>query len=128
MPTRYGKRSKNKTLLKNPHKCQEKLHEWGRANQVEFEPKKETVSIVSRHDPFGPDFKLLGVVFDTSLTMESAVTKLCNTSMWRFKSILKLRKFYDAPELMTSYKARILSYVEHRTPALYHASTSLIDY
>ncbi len=93
MPTKRlanKNKNKNKTLLNHAVKCQQKLHEWVRANQVELEPMKETVSIISRHDPHGPEFELAGVVFDTTLTMNVVVAKLQNFRMWILKSILKL--------------------------------------
>ena len=43
---------------------QQELHRWGAANQVSFDADKESKHVLSRSEPFGADFKLLGVVFD----------------------------------------------------------------
>ena len=41
--------------------CKKGLHAWGRANQVAFEPSKESKHVISVTDPEGPSFKLLGI-------------------------------------------------------------------
>ena len=66
-------------------------------------------------------------MLELSLTMKSAVAKLQHVEMLRLHSILKLRRHYDVPELMTSYKARVLSYLEYRTPAIYHGAATLLE-
>ena len=55
-----------KKMLESARLCQEELHQWGKANQVTFEASKESCHIVSKSEPFGKDFKLLGITFDTS--------------------------------------------------------------
>ena len=110
--------------MKHARKCQQKLHDWGKPNQVEFEPKKETITIMSRISPQGPGFKLLGVHFDTGLKMEEAISKLHSAATWKVTKILRSRKYYDAEEIMTTYKTKVLSYLEYRTPAIYHAASS----
>ena len=42
-------------------KCQTELHQWGEANEVSFDPAKESVLVVSHAQPHGDSFKLLGV-------------------------------------------------------------------
>ena len=42
---------------------QKELHRWGAANQVSFDPGKESKHVLPRSDSYGQDFKLLGVVF-----------------------------------------------------------------
>ena len=49
--------------------CQDELHTWGRANQVEFAPGKESSHILLRTRPHGEDFRILGVDFDCKLVM-----------------------------------------------------------
>ena len=53
--------------------CQAELHTWGRANAVQFDAGKEGFHVLSRRDPEGDDFDMLGVEWDTSLTMEREV-------------------------------------------------------
>jgi hypothetical protein len=56
--------------------CQAELHAWGDANQVAFDAGKESIHIRSVSEGRGKDFKMLGVLFDVPLTMQSAVDAL----------------------------------------------------
>jgi hypothetical protein len=49
--------------------CQQELHKWSRANQVCFDPAKESRHILSLTDPIGVNFRLLGIIFDSALNM-----------------------------------------------------------
>ena len=49
---------------------------WGDANQVSFDAAKESKHILSTTDPEGSTFKLLGVPFDTELSMACAVSEV----------------------------------------------------
>ena len=53
----YDGYTSNKTIMKHARKCQTEVHTWGRANQVVFEPTKESVTIISNHEPERADFK-----------------------------------------------------------------------
>ena len=53
--------------------------------------------------------------------MSTAVTKLHNSAMWKLRTLLRARRFYEVEETITTYKTKILSYLEYRTPANYHA-------
>ena len=92
-----------------------------------FEPKKESFNIISRATPFGNGFTLLGVHFDTGLTMTEAVNKLHWNASWKLRSLLRCRRYYDTTEIISMYKAKILSYLEYRTPAVYHATATLLS-
>eukprot|EP00746_Dinoflagellata_sp_MGD_P124290 gnl/MRDRNA2_/MRDRNA2_58876_c0_seq1.p1 gnl/MRDRNA2_/MRDRNA2_58876_c0~~gnl/MRDRNA2_/MRDRNA2_58876_c0_seq1.p1 ORF type:complete len:133 (+),score=30.30 gnl/MRDRNA2_/MRDRNA2_58876_c0_seq1:23-400(+) len=65
--------TKDEVALEEGKRCQEKLHEWGRANQVSFDPGKESFHVLARSGGKGGDWEQLGVHFDTALTMETAV-------------------------------------------------------
>ena len=39
---------------------------------------------------------------------------------------LRVRRFYTDRDLINLYKAHILSFIEYRTPALFHASSSVL--
>ena len=123
----YDKKTRNSTMTRHAKNSQGNLHAWGAANQVTFDSRKESMSITSRHAPGGPNFKLLGIHFDTELTMEETVTKLHNAAMWKVTSILRARKYYDTEELVDMYKTKILSYLEYRTAAIYHAKCTLLE-
>ena len=69
------------------HNCQAELHKWGEANQVIFEPSKETLHILQRRHVEYSEFKLLGIVFDNHLLMHEATRKLANEAGWRLNSL-----------------------------------------
>ena len=122
----YKRSSRNTTIFKQSRNCQAELHEWGRANAVTFDSKKEHFSVLSREAPEGPSIKLLGVSFDTKLKMECAVATLVNDTNWKLRTLLRTRKFFDTKNLIQLFKMRILGYVEYRTAATHHASATAL--
>lgn len=65
----------NGELLGAAKGCQRELHSWGTANQIEFDPDKESMHVVARHDAHGGAFTILGIEFDCKLVMHSAVSQ-----------------------------------------------------
>ena len=106
--------------------CQTSLHEWGRANRVRFDAGKEHFHLISRTQPSGDNFKILGVIFDPKLVMADAVESCVAAASWRIHSLIRTRRFYCDAELVNLYKAHVLSYIEYRTCAIYHASVSVL--
>ena len=123
----YEETTPNTTLWRHAEQCQTNLHKWGTANQVSFDANKESFNIISRYVPEGPGFKLLGIFYDNALSMTKTVTKLHDDAMWKVRTLLRSRRFYDVKEMVTSYKAKVLSYLEYRTAAIYHAATTLLQ-
>ena len=116
----------NDKIMKTIGNVQEELHSWGAANQVTFDAKKESKHILSRTDPEGSDFKLLGVVFDPELQMTSAVHTLVGKVKWKVKMLLRSRRFFGTVDLVLQYKQQVLSFIEYRTPAIYHATATVL--
>ena len=108
-------------------KVQAGLHRWGTANQVTFDASKESRHVLSRTDPHGPDFKLLGVVFDCRLTMEGAVRSLAGKVKWKLQMLLRSRRSFCTQDLVLQYKQQLLSFIEYRTGAIYHATTTVLN-
>ena len=108
-------------MLEAMTNCQKELHAWGKANQVLFDCDKEHMLILNRQKPHGQSFKLLGVDFDCKLVMSDAVYDLTTKCKWKLKAILQTQKFNTNEGLINLYKAQILSYIEYRTAAIYHA-------
>ena len=106
--------------------CQTELHLWGKANQVTFEATKESFHVVSHRTPEGEDFKILGVLFDCELKMAGAVHKLAGEARWKLRALQKSAVYHTDAELVTLYKSRLLGYLEYRTPALYHATDTVL--
>ena len=117
----------NENALHAVDKVQEELHSWGKANQVVFDPSKESKHVLSRTDPFGSNFKLLGIEFDCRLFMADAVRSLVGKVRWKLKMLLRARRYYSVEDLLIQYKQQILSYVEYRTPAIYHATKTVLS-
>ena len=107
--------------------CQHELHQWGEANQVSFDSGKEGMYILSRKCPRGDAFKLLGVTFDCKLIMSDTVEKFAKTCQWKLKAILRTSRFNSGAALINLYKSQILSFIEYRTSAIYHACSSALS-
>ena len=70
--------------------------------------------------------KLLGVVFGTGLFMTEGISSLSSQANWKLRSLLQTRTNFATNEISNLFKSQVLGYIEYRTPAIYHAtSTSL---
>jgi hypothetical protein len=117
----------NDFILTQLKRCQFELHEWGAANSITFDEKKESFHVVSRTDSMGESFRLLGIIFDLQLTMEGAISECSIQAHWRLSSILRSKRFFSLKDLMLLYKAHVLSYLEYRTCAITHAADSHLN-
>ena len=113
-------------LLQDMKNCQTSLHAWGRANSVAFDPSKESMHVISRSQPHGSNFKLLGIDFDTSLIMDQAIHNLVVNCRWKRNMLMRSGRFLTGQQLIALYKSQLLGYIEYRTPAIYHANDSLL--
>ena len=123
----FDKMIENEAIIAECKTCQHHLHEWGKANSVTFDPCKESLHVLSRWEPMGEDFKILGIDFDLRLRMEPCIASTTTDAAWKINAVLKTRRFYSDSELMLLYKSQVLSYVEYRTPAIYHACSTLLS-
>jgi hypothetical protein len=114
------------SIIKSLTACQKEVHSWGDANQVAFEPTKESFHIVADEESYGGQFKLLGICFDTNLTMGAAIDEVVNAAAWKLKMLVRTRRYYTDSDLIVLYKAHLLPYVEYRTSAIYHATRDLL--
>ena len=110
------------SLLANLRECQQELHRWGAHQQVTFDPSKESFHILDRERPVGESFRLLGVLFDTKLTMRDAIMETAAQAHSRVQMVLRTRRFNTDSETFRLYKAQVLSFLEHATPAIHHAT------
>ena len=99
----------------------ETFYKWGRAKRVSLDAGKES-RVLSRHEPAGGNFKILSVIFDCKLIMDDAVHDVAIECASKLERLLRSRKFINGRELLGLYKAHVLSLIEYRTSALYHAS------
>ena len=102
------------------------LHKWGRGNGVTFDAGKEHCMILSLHDPEGEIMRLLGVDIDNRLTMSAATTKCVHEASWRLRALLRTHRYHTDAELLMLFKAHVLSYLEYTTPAIFHATETVL--
>ena len=114
------------SVLAEAKKCQTEPHKVGRANQVSFDPAKESVHIVSHAQPYGDPFKLLGICFDCKLWMDLVERDVVSQASWKLTTILRTRRFHGVSQLVQVYKSKVLSFVEYRTPAVNHVAKTTL--
>ena len=100
--------------------------QMGRANQVSFDPSKESMHVLALNGGEGPNFRLLGVPFDHALSMRDAVTELVSDATWKIASIIRTARFFTDGELVNVYKSQLLAYIKYRTAAIYHACDTVL--
>ena len=116
----------NDDAFTDAKRCQSELHKWGNANQVLFDPGKESFHVIHRTRGEGGNFTILGIEFDTALLMHDAARNVAVESGWRLKTLLRTRRFHNTIDLMKLYKSQILSYIESRTVGIHHAAPSVL--
>ena len=77
----FGLYVPNSELHAEMRRCQLELHKWGNANQVSFDPAKESKHILALHGGEGDNFRLLGVPFDHALSMRDAVWEIVSEAI-----------------------------------------------
>ena len=53
--------------------------------------------------------------------MVDAIGDVVTDAGWKLKSLMRSGRFYCDAELVLLYKSHLLSFLEYRTPAIYHA-------
>ncbi len=122
----YDASTPNATILADLRARQAELHRWGLANRVSFDAGKESFAVLSSTEPEGENFKVLGLEFDPKLSMRFCVQSCVSEASWRFRSLLRTRRFYNDAELVGLFKAHVLSFLEYRTPGVYHAASTTL--
>ena len=123
----FGHDADESDVMESIDACQTELHTWGRANQVALDPAKESKHILSLTHPVGDAFKLLGARFDGTLSMGETIAEIIHEVGWKLKTLQRTRRYYTDADLVLLYKAHFLSYLELRTPAIYHATCELLS-
>ena len=120
----YDRSISNAGIFADLQSRQIELHTWGRANRVTFDAGKEHFSVLSTTDAAGDNFKVLGIEFDPKLSMVACIQTCVHEAAWRYRSLLRTHRFFSDAELLGLFEAHVLSFVEYRTPAAYHAASS----
>ena len=118
----------NEVILEQLKRGQFGCHEWGSANQVEFEGSKEIFIVIDKEDPFGPGFKLLGIFFDPVLSMQLTLNILKGKVDAKLRCLFRIRKFYSLKQYLTIYKTQIWSSLEWATQAFFIVQKPSLTY
>ena len=59
--------------------------------------------------------------------MCDAVHEVMQEASWKLASILRAATYFSAEDIIGLYKSKVLSYIEFRTPAIYHACSSAAE-
>ena len=102
----------NATINAQLRELQQKVHDWGAQNRVTFDPAKEHFCILHKLSSEGDVFKLLGVLIDPKLTMETEISRIRKKARQKCKAILSTRGFYDVAALIQQYKSHVLCILE----------------
>ena len=89
-----------------------------------FDAAKEHKIVISTNDGHGDTFTVLGVDFDNKLTMGAAIHNCAVQASWKLRTIQRTRRFHVDSDMLVFFKAHILSFIEYRTAAFYHAATT----
>ena len=123
---RFHRSCSDRCINEELRRCQRELHKWGHGNQVVFDPAKESFHIIGKRGNTCGNFKILGINFDTKLGMQDCVHDLVCACGWKLRTLLRTRRYHTDRELVVLFKAHLLSYIEYRTPAIAHASCSVL--
>ena len=58
--------------------------------------------------------------------MDLAARDVVSQASWKLTTILRTRRFHGVSQLVQVYKSKVLSFVEYRTPAVYHAAKTTL--
>ena len=119
--------TKNGDIQECMRKCQEQVHTLGTSNMVEFDGAKEHFIILDHWGSFGTDFKLLGAIFDTRLLMTSHCDKVAQVCCWKVHTLIRQRFALGKDNAWQIFKAHVLPVLEASTPAIYHASNTVLN-
>ena len=82
--------------------------------------------MLSVTEPEGEDVVILGVAFDCQLAMQSTCDSLASECSWKLKSLLRTIRFNTTADMVRLYKAQLLSFIEYRASAIYHATVATL--
>ena len=66
------------------------------------------------------------MTFDCALTMRDGVEELVRECQWKIRSITKTGQFFIDAHTIHLYKAHVLSFIENRAAAIYHATGAIL--
>ena len=73
---KFVKTDNNEHIHRQMHLCRTRVHKWGRINRVAFDPSKQQVVVIHPTLGEGDPFKLLGLLVDHKLVMDTDIEKI----------------------------------------------------
>ena len=118
----YASAVPNAQILSDLHSLQFDVHAWGFPNRVSFDVSKEHFVVLHKRQNHGDDFKLLGAMIDTKLSMSSECQRVRKKAGPKAKAILATKGFYNTRDLVVQFKSHVWCHLEFSTGAVYHAA------
>ena len=87
--------------------AQGRAHAWGRRHRVTFDPSKESIHIVHPLYNEGSEFKELGTLLDSALTMRPLIDHLLSKLRPKIRALARLKYVYNRETLMSQFKTHI---------------------
>ena len=96
-------------------------------NQVEFDPSKEYFKILHPSRGVGDDFKMLGTLFDTALSMKPRLESVLDRTRPKIRALLRLKALYSVSSMLNQYKNHIWGITEYSNGVLILAPSSQLQ-
>ena len=114
-------------IIDELHEIQTRTHEWGVRHQVKFDPSTEYFKILQPSRGVGDDFKMLGTLFDTALSMKPCLESVLNRTRAKIRALLRLKTLYSVPSMLNHYKNHIWGITEYSNGVLILAPPSQLQ-
>ena len=75
----------------------------------------------------GDNFKVISFEFDCKLLMRACAYICVQKAAWRYRVLLGNHRLFTDAEVLGLYKTHVLSVVEYRALAVYHAASSTFE-
>ena len=75
----------------------------------------------------GPDFKLLGAISDTKLTMTSCIEATMRKLTPKITVLHRTRPYHSTPDFVKQYKTHVLGLAAANVGAIYHATQTALE-
>ena len=114
-------------IMDELREIQTRTHEWGVRNQVEFDPSKKHLKVLHPSRGVGDDFKMLGTLFDTALSMKPCLESVLDRTRPKIRALLRLKDLYSVSSMLNQYKSHIWGITEYSNGVLILAPPSQLQ-
>jgi len=111
-------------LLEELAEAQQRAHSWGVRNRVCFDSSKESFHVVHPRAETKTEFKMLGSLLDSGLTMRPLIDQLLTKCRPKAKAIQRLVHVFSVPDLICQFKAHVWSHLEYSNGAIIMANVT----